>query len=90
MKIQIINGPNLNLLGTREPGVYGSKSFEDYFVELASAFTVAELGEIIQWEKLYIFGFPEELKIFLNGKDSEADCRAKMLIYMIATKRIEV
>ena len=34
MKIAIINGPNLNLLGKREPYIYGNKSFEDYFEEL--------------------------------------------------------
>lgn len=34
MKIQIINGPNLNLLGRREPGIYGSSSFEDYLAVL--------------------------------------------------------
>jgi 3-dehydroquinate dehydratase-2 len=34
MKIAIINGPNLNLLGKREPGIYGNKSFEDFFEEL--------------------------------------------------------
>ena len=38
MKIAIINGPNLNLLGKREPEVYGSKSFEDYLVELKNVF----------------------------------------------------
>jgi len=34
MKIAIINGPNLNLLGKREPGIYGNTSFEDFFSEL--------------------------------------------------------
>ncbi len=34
MKIQIINGPNLNLLGVREPGIYGSSSFESFLAEL--------------------------------------------------------
>lgn len=34
MKLSIINGPNLNLLGTREPGVYGSESFEHFFQKL--------------------------------------------------------
>lgn len=34
MKIQIINGPNLNLLGVREPGIYGSSSFENYLPTL--------------------------------------------------------
>jgi 3-dehydroquinate dehydratase II len=38
MEIAIINGPNLNLLGTREPGVYGSRSFEEYLEELRTSF----------------------------------------------------
>ncbi|MCZ6522078.1 MAG: type II 3-dehydroquinate dehydratase [Bacteroidetes bacterium] len=38
MKLAIINGPNLNLLGTREPEIYGTKSFEDYFEELKGKF----------------------------------------------------
>lgn len=38
MRILIINGPNLNLLGEREPNVYGTRSFEEYFGELKSRF----------------------------------------------------
>ena len=55
MKLIIINGPNLNLLGTREPDKYGSRTFEDYFSELQFQFKNLELtydqsnieGEII-------------------------------------------
>ncbi|TFV93431.1 type II 3-dehydroquinate dehydratase [Algoriphagus kandeliae] len=43
MKIQIINGPNLNLLGKREPEVYGSRSFEEYLEELKSQFPSVEI-----------------------------------------------
>ncbi len=42
MKIVIINGPNLNLLGTREPGIYGNKTFEQYFEDLQSEFSQIE------------------------------------------------
>jgi 3-dehydroquinate dehydratase-2 len=42
-KIQIINGPNLNLLGRREPGVYGSRSFDDYLEELRAKFPDVQL-----------------------------------------------
>ncbi|HXU27170.1 MAG TPA: type II 3-dehydroquinate dehydratase [Bacteroidia bacterium] len=38
MKILIINGPNLNLLGTREPTVYGNQTFEEYLTELKAKF----------------------------------------------------
>ena len=44
MKIQIINGPNLNLLGQREPGIYGSESFEAYLPELKKRFPDVEIG----------------------------------------------
>ncbi|MDT0608537.1 type II 3-dehydroquinate dehydratase [Croceitalea rosinachiae] len=63
MRIIIINGPNLNLLGKREPEVYGDTTFEDYFLELRSKFKNLELeyfqsnieGEII--DKLQEVGF---------------------------------
>ncbi|WP_299667526.1 type II 3-dehydroquinate dehydratase [uncultured Polaribacter sp.] len=63
MKIIIINGPNLNLLGKREPEIYGAKNFEDYFRELQLNFKEIELsyfqsnieGEII--DKLHEVGF---------------------------------
>ena len=63
MKIQIINGPNLNLLGKREPSVYGSQSFDEVFGQLKKQFSKVELhyyqsnveGEIIS--KLHEVGF---------------------------------
>jgi 3-dehydroquinate dehydratase-2 len=62
-KITIINGPNLNLLGTREPEIYGNQSFSEYFKQLQAKFQDAELtyfqsnveGEIIN--KLHEVGF---------------------------------
>lgn len=63
MKIIIINGPNLNLLGKREPETYGNQSFESYFVKLSKQFPDIELsyfqsnieGEII--DKIQEVGF---------------------------------
>ncbi|MBR3067279.1 MAG: type II 3-dehydroquinate dehydratase [Prevotella sp.] len=42
-KILIVNGPNLNLLGRREPGIYGGTSFEDYLPQLRQRFPDVEL-----------------------------------------------
>ena len=63
MKIIVINGPNLNLLGKREPEIYGASSFDDYFKELQIKFSDVDLsyfqsnieGEII--DKLHEVGF---------------------------------
>ena len=44
MKIQIIHGPNLNLLGQREPGIYGSESFDSYLPELRAKYPDIEIG----------------------------------------------
>ena len=63
MKIQIINGPNLNLLGLREKDIYGETRFEDYFKSLINKFPKLELhyfqsnieGEII--DKIHEIGF---------------------------------
>ena len=44
MKIQIINGPNINLLGKREPSIYGSVTFEDYLVDLRKRCVDVEIG----------------------------------------------
>lgn len=71
-KIQIINGPNLNLLGVREPGIYGSNSFESYLVELKKMFPNVEIdyyqsnieGELIN--KMQEVGFSSD-GIVLNA-----------------------
>ena len=63
MKIQIINGPNINLLGKREPSIYGARSFEDYLEELKERYPQVEFayyqsnveGEMIN--KIHEVGF---------------------------------
>lgn len=72
MKILIINGPNLNLLGKREPEIYGSQSFEDYFETLQTSFPSVELtyfqsnieGELVG--KIHEVGFDYD-GILLNA-----------------------
>ena len=44
MKIMMINGPNLNLLGVREPDIYGSEGFDAYLAKLKSRFTEVDLS----------------------------------------------
>jgi len=72
MKFQIINGPNLNLLGKREPEKYGSVSFEDYLASLRKMFVGVRIdyfqsnveGEIIN--KIHEIGFDYD-GIILNA-----------------------
>ena len=72
MKIIIINGPNLNLLGTREPGIYGSQTFEAFFEQLKKEFPNIKLtyfqsnheGELVS--KLQEVGFSYD-GIILNA-----------------------
>jgi len=71
--VHIINGPNLNLLGVREPDVYGHTSFEDYFLKLKGDFPNIHLshaqtnheGQIIDW--LHDLGFESNVGIVLNA-----------------------
>src|SRR5450631_2686040 len=44
MKIAIINGPNLNLLGIREPGIYGRQTFEDFLKDLKEKYPTVQIG----------------------------------------------
>ena len=72
MKIQIINGPNLNLLGVREPSIYGQSTFEDYLKTLHSRYPEVQIdyfqsnveGEMIN--KLQEVGFEAD-GIILNA-----------------------
>lgn len=72
MKIQIINGPNINLLGKREPSIYGTSSFEDYLKLLKAQYPDVEMayfqsnieGELI--DKIQEVGFSYD-GILLNA-----------------------
>lgn len=72
MQIHIINGANLNLLGKREPEIYGYQTFEEYFEQLKSLYSIIELdyfqsnieGELIDY--LHQVGFSAD-GIILNA-----------------------
>ncbi len=96
MKILIINGPNLNLLGKREPEVYGSQSFEDYFKELELEFADLALeyyqsnveGEMIN--KLHEVGFSYDAVILNAGGYTHTSVALSDAIAGIDTPVIEV
>lgn len=96
MKILIINGPNLNLLGKREPEVYGSENFEAYFEKLVTQFPSIELsyyqsnieGEIIS--KIQEVGFSYDGIILNAGAYTHTSIGIADAIKAITTPVIEV
>ncbi len=72
MKIQIINGPNINLLGKREPGIYGAESFESYLEKLRATYPDVQIDyfqsnvEGVMIDKIHETGF-EVTGIILNA-----------------------
>ncbi len=96
MKILIVNGPNLNLLGKRETSIYGDQSFEQYFETLKSRFKDVELhyyqsnveGEIIN--KLHEVGFTFDGIVLNAGAYTHTSVAIHDAIGGIKTPVIEV
>jgi 3-dehydroquinate dehydratase II len=96
MKIQIINGPNLNLLGVREESIYGSRDFENYLEELQQRFPKITLqyyqsnieGELIN--KLHEIGFLYDGIILNAGAYTHTSIALHDALGAIKTKAIEV
>jgi 3-dehydroquinate dehydratase-2 len=96
MKLIIINGPNLNLLGTREISVYGNLTFEEYYKTLKSKFKNIELayyqsnieGELIN--KLHELGFTYDGIILNAGGYTHTSVALRDAIAAIKTPVIEV
>ncbi|HMJ71294.1 MAG TPA: type II 3-dehydroquinate dehydratase [Cyclobacteriaceae bacterium] len=95
-KIQIINGPNLNLLGKREPSVYGSKGFEEYLGELKKRFGDCDIqfyqsnveGELIN--KLHEVGFSFDGIVLNAGAYTHTSIAIHDAIASIKTPVVEV
>ena len=96
MKIIIINGPNLNLLGTREPTVYGNQSFEDYYKDLQKRFPQVDFdyfqsnveGELIN--RLHEVGFSSDLILLNAGAYTHTSVALGDAIKSIDTSVIEI
>jgi len=96
MKLIVINGPNLNLLGTREPEIYGKASFEDYFKTLQEKFPQHELqyfqsnieGELI--DKLHEVGFTYDGIIFNAAAYTHTSVGLGDAVKAISTPVVEV
>jgi 3-dehydroquinate dehydratase II len=96
MTIQIINGPNLNLLGKREPGIYGAEDFESYFQKLIGEFPRLQLlyfqsnveGEIVN--KLHEIGFSADGIVLNAGAYTHTSVAIHDAISAIKTPVVEV
>jgi 3-dehydroquinate dehydratase II len=96
MKIAIINGPNLNLLGKREPGIYGSISFEDFITDLKKKYDKCEIsyfqsnveGELIN--ELQRVGFDHDGIIINPGAYTHTSVGIGDAIAAIKTPVVEV
>ena len=96
MKIQIINGPNLNLLGVREPSIYGNVSIEDYIKEIKALYPDVEItyfqsnveGEIIN--KLHEVGFNYDGVVLNAGGYTHTSVAIADAIAAINTPVVEV
>ena len=96
MKIQIINGPNLNLLGKREPEVYGNTDFQSFFENLKSSFSTMQIdyfqsnveGELIN--KLQQVGFDYSGIILNAGAYTHTSIAIHDAIGAIKTPVVEV
>ncbi|MFW0715502.1 type II 3-dehydroquinate dehydratase [Pedobacter sp. N23S346] len=96
MKVQIINGPNLNLLGVREPSIYGNTSIEDYVKELKAIYTDITIeyyqsnveGELIN--KLHEVGFSLDGIILNAGGYTHTSVALADAIAAIKTPVVEV
>ena len=96
MRVIIINGPNLNLLGQREPSVYGADSFEAYFATLQRAYPQLELSyfqsnhEGALLDKLHEVGFSYHGIILNAGAYTHTSVALHDAIRAITTPVVEV
>ena len=96
MKIQIINGPNLNLLGVREPGIYGSSSFESYLPTLRQRYPDVQIdyyqsnieGELI--DRMQQVGFEYDGIVLNAGAYTHTSIALHDCIRSLITPVIEV
>jgi 3-dehydroquinate dehydratase-2 len=96
MKILILNGPNLNLLGKREPGIYGSRSFDDYLTTLRAQYPDVEIiyaqsnheGDLI--DRIHEYGFSADGIILNAGAYTHTSVAIADAIRSVQTPVVEV